>query len=132
MISRTKISALPDIMLNLKELQSLFFEATPLERQVPDEIRKQTAREIIYFVCKQQKQKNDYYFNESKMIVVGQGNVGKSCLVERITKNKYEDKESTEGIDVKTWQYTIKKKKYNLNIWDFGGQEIYHSTHQFF
>ena len=132
MISRTKISALPDIMLNLKELQSLFFDATPLEHQVPNEIRKQTAREIIYFVCKQQKQKNDYYFNESKMIVVGQGNVGKSCLVERITKNKYKDKESTEGIDVKTWQYTIKKKKYNLNIWDFGGQEIYHSTHQFF
>ena len=109
MISRTKISALPDIMLNLKELQSLFFDATPLEHQVPNEIR-----EIIYFVCKQQKQKNDYYFNESKMIVVGQGNVGKSCLVERITKNKYKDKESTEGIDVKTWQYTIKKKKYNF------------------
>lgn len=26
----------------------------------------------------------------------------------------------------------IKYKKIQLNIWDFGGQEIYHSTHQFF
>lgn len=132
MISRSKISSIPDTMINLKKMQLFIFAGTPLEELIPSEIRKQTAIEIIYYVCKRQKEKEDYFFNESKMIVVGQGNVGKSCLVERITEDKYEDKESTEGIDVKKWEYIIRKKKYNLNIWDFGGQEIYHSTHQFF
>ena len=46
--------------------------------------------------------------------------------------NKYEEKDSTEGIDVRVWDYRYKNKNYSLNIWDFGGQEIYHSTHQFF
>lgn len=132
MISGSDISSIPDSMLNLKKLKCFSFYGTPLAEIIPSEINEQTAFEIIHFICKQQKEKSDYFFNESKMIVVGQGNVGKSCLVERITENKYEDKTSTEGIDVKTWEYTIKKKKYNLNIWDFGGQEIYHSTHQFF
>ena len=26
----------------------------------------------------------------------------------------------------------ILKRKFQVNIWDFGGQEIYHATHQFF
>lgn len=132
MISGSRISTIPDSMMNLKKMQLFIFNGTPLEELIPSEIREQTAIEIINYVCKQQKEESAYYFNESKMIVVGQGNVGKSCLVERITENRYEDKESTEGIDVKKWEYIIKNKKYNLNIWDFGGQEIYHSTHQFF
>ena len=131
-ISRSRITSIPDTMMNLKRIELFIFAKTPLEKSIPSEIREQTAIEIINYICKQQKEKNDYFFNESKMIVVGQGNVGKSCLVERITENKYEDKESTEGIDIKKWEYIIKKKRYNLNIWDFGGQEIYHSTHQFF
>ena len=26
----------------------------------------------------------------------------------------------------------ILKREFHVNIWDFGGQEIYHATHQFF
>ena len=131
-VSKSRIASIPDTMMKLKKIKFFIFARTPLEKSIPSEIREQTAIEIINYICKQQKEKNDYFFNESKMIVVGQGNVGKSCLVERITENKYEDKESTEGIDIKKWEYIFKKKTYNLNIWDFGGQEIYHSTHQFF
>lgn len=109
-ISRSRITSIPDTMMNLKRIELFIFAKTPLEKSIPSEIREQTAIEIINYICKQQKEKNDYFFNESKMIVVGQGNVGKSCLVERITENKYEDKESTEGIDIKKWEYLIKKK----------------------
>lgn len=131
-ISRTNIKTIPNSMLNLKKLKAFIMDKTPLAESTPYEIIKQTPLEVIGFICKQQDAEEAFYFNESKMIVVGQGSVGKSCLVERITKNRYEEKESTEGIDVKTWTYNIKNKIYNLNIWDFGGQEIYHSTHQFF
>ena len=132
MISNSRISSIPDSMKCLRNIKLFIFDETPLAKSVPAEILQQSAIDIINFICKQQKEKDEYFFNESKMIVVGQGNVGKSCLVERITENRYEDKESTEGIDVKKWTYNIKNRKYNLNIWDFGGQEIYHSTHQFF
>ncbi len=44
---------------------------------------------------------------------------------------------STEGIDILKWSFkTIDKngeeREFKVNIWDFGGQEIYHTTHQFF
>ena len=52
--------------------------------------------------------------------------------------------DSTEGIDVLAWQFPasirvrdqagehLLQRDFRVNIWDFGGQEIYHSTHQFF
>lgn len=119
-------------MLSLKKLKILVLFNTPLEGSLPEEMRRQTAKELISYICKQQKEQGKYYFNESKMLILGQGNVGKSCVLERITKNNYEEKKSTEGIDVKKWAYNRNRKQYTLNIWDFGGQEIYHSTHQFF
>lgn len=128
----SQVEQIPESMLNLKKLRYFDIDDTPLANTIPAEIMKQTPFEVISFICRQQKQQETYFFNESKMIIVGQGNVGKSCLLERIMNNNYEEKESTEGIDVKTWVYTNKKRKYTLNIWDFGGQEIYHSTHQFF
>lgn len=129
---RSRVEQIPESMLNLKNLMYFGIEGTPLANTIPEEIMSQTPFEVISFICRQQKQQETFFFNESKMIIVGQGNVGKSCLLERIMNDNYEEKESTEGIDVKTWVYTNKKKKYTLNIWDFGGQEIYHSTHQFF
>jgi internalin A len=54
---------------------------------------------------------------------------------------KLEQEESTEGININTWiipQEEMAKinpkvqRDFQINIWDFGGQEIYHSTHQFF
>lgn len=131
-MNNSYISSIPDSMMNLLDLKLFRIYGTPLAEKVPQEILTQTARQIVYYICKQQKENGDCYFNESKMIVVGQGSVGKSCLVQRITENSYQEKESTEGIDVRTWTYNIRKKRYILNIWDFGGQEIYHSTHQFF
>ena len=52
--------------------------------------------------------------------------------------------DSTEGINVTAWQFPagirvrdedgerLVRRDFRVNIWDFGGQEIYHSTHQFF
>ena len=40
--------------------------------------------------------------------------------------------ETTGGIDIQFLKFNVEdKKKFRINIWDFGGQEIYHSTHQF-
>jgi hypothetical protein len=41
--------------------------------------------------------------------------------------------ETTKGIDVLEWHFLMENDQdFRVNIWDFGGQEIYHATHQFF
>ncbi|MDV3351894.1 COR domain-containing protein [Leptothoe sp. LEGE 181152] len=80
-----------------------------------------------------QKGEPQQFLNEVKMLLVGQGGVGKSSLVRRLVRGDFfinEDK--TEGIDIQRWKVNIGSRKIHVNIWDFGGQEIMHATHQFF
>ena len=73
--------------------------------------------------------------------MLGEGSVGKTSLVERLLFNQSpSNKGKTVGVDIHRWDCEPDKKysKSNtqesvcINIWDFGGQEIYHATHQFF
>jgi internalin A len=64
---------------------------------------------------------------------------GKSSLVERLTKGTFNPNRQTtlgveinDEIEVSQWELTNSGEPIKLNIWDFGGQEIQHSTHQFF
>jgi internalin A len=67
------------------------------------------------------------------MILVGRGGVGKTSLVNRLVHGDYNPKEmKTDGISITPWQVPIREDLVRLNIWDFGGQEIMHATHQFF
>jgi len=60
-----------------------------------------------------------------------------STLAEKILDRNYElpaekDSESTRDIQVMPWKFKHNGQDYRVNIWDFGGQAIYHLTHQFF
>ena len=71
--------------------------------------------------------------NEGKLIVVGRGEVGKTSLVRRLVDNEfYGDESKTQGIRISSWVLPCDADTLRLNIWDFGGQEIMHATHQFF
>ena len=85
----------------------------------------------------------NYYFrygvnsrplNEAKLILVGRGAVGKTSIINRVVHNTFSDKEAkTEGINITEWDLLLNEEEnVRLNIWDFGGQEIMHATHQFF
>ncbi len=66
-------------------------------------------------------------------MVVGQGSVGKTSLIRRILQNQYNPSENkTEGISIQRFNFRAKGTTFGMNIWDFGGQEIMHATHQFF
>lgn len=72
--------------------------------------------------------------NEAKLILIGRGAVGKTSLVNRLVHGRFErDERKTEGIRITEWPLRLNgKEDVRLNVWDFGGQEIMHATHQFF
>ena len=71
--------------------------------------------------------------HEAKVLLVGQGSVGKTSLKKQLIHNQFDQNESkTDGLEVEYWPIEIDENKIRLNVWDFGGQEIYHATHQFF
>jgi GTPase SAR1 family protein len=75
------------------------------------------------------------YLYEAKLLIVGEGGAGKTTLAKKIEDAAYElcEEDSTKGIEVIKWTFYLEGgQPFHVNIWDFGGQEIYHATHQFF
>jgi len=85
-----------------------------------------------YFSMLANKRTVDNY--EAKLIIVGEGDVGKTCIKDRIKHGIFNSQTSTtHGIEIDHWITKINEiDNFRVNIWDFGGQEIYHSTHQYF
>lgn len=131
-LGRSKIVKLPTSMADLENLRILDLDKSTIAGVIPPEILNQSPAEVIDYILRFQKDENKVFLNESKMIIVGQGGVGKTCLLNSLINNQYVQGASTEGIDIAQWCFKSNGKDFKLNVWDFGGQEIYHSTHQFF
>ncbi len=86
----------------------------------------------------------DFYFsqrsgprrplNEVKVLVVGESEVGKTSLIRQLRGESYNPKEDkTHGIERHRVPMECGRLgEVRLNVWDFGGQDIMHATHQFF
>lgn len=143
------ISDLPEEIVKLEKLKLVRFENNPL-RNPPIELVANGLDAIkSYF---RQKKRSIY---EAKVVLVGRGSVGKTSLMKKILnpeidlKNNYENRIDeisieqkntnegrTPGISIEQWEYQYLHnntlRDFTINFWDFGGQEIYHATHQFF
>merc|ERR1712183_340065 len=63
-----------------------------------------------------------------KFIIVGDSNVGKSCLMMRFCDNKYkQDNDPTIGVEFGSRTLTVNEKLLRLQIWDTAGQESFRS-----
>jgi internalin A len=137
-----QISTIPDSLAQLPQLEKLDLRGNPIP--VPPELLgpKESWQDPgdIHVIF-------DYYFQtldpaettplyEAKFIIVGEGGAGKTTLAKKLLDADYDlddDEKSTEGIDVLPWEFDHpNSSQFRANIWDFGGQEIYHATHQFF
>jgi internalin A len=127
-----RFTKLPDVLARLASLEIVFLEGNLLD--IPPEILStlSPARILNYYSTHRFGKKRA--LNEAKVLVVGQGSVGKTSLVKQITQRVFNpDEHKTEGIDIHKWIVPIKStQQVKLNVWDFGGQEIMHATHQFF
>lgn len=71
--------------------------------------------------------------NEVKVLLVGNGNSGKTSLMKRLCGEPFDRNEpQTHGINIQPREIKIKNESIKIHFWDFGGQEILHATHRFF
>lgn len=70
--------------------------------------------------------------NDVKVILIGDGGVGKTSIVRALNNEKLIESKITEGIEIQDITISQNDDKIRIKVWDFGGQEIYHSIHQLF
>ncbi|MHC0061336.1 leucine-rich repeat domain-containing protein [Nostoc sp. UIC 10890] len=134
-LSSNQITQIPEAIESLPKLEKLDLRGNPLP--ISPEILGSSddvgSVEDIFNYLRLLRSGEVRPLNEAKLLLIGQGSVGKTSLIERLIRNKYDKNQSqTDGLNVETWNVQVNSKDIRLNVWDFGGQEIYHATHQFF
>ncbi|MFM6621944.1 MAG: COR domain-containing protein [Dolichospermum sp.] len=135
-LSNNQLTTLPEAIKQLSQLEKLDLRGNQLN--IPPEILGSSwnslgkpSEILTYYFSVQTEERQP--LNEAKVLLVGQGTVGKTSLVKRLIKNTFDANESkTNGINIENWRLEVNQQTIRLNIWDFGGQEIMHATHQFF
>ncbi|MFL6212158.1 MAG: COR domain-containing protein [Pyrinomonadaceae bacterium] len=143
-LSNNRFYLLPESIWQLSSLAELYLHGNDL-LEIPTEILGPTHSDVRANNGKAINPRSirGYYresihgaapLNEAKLIFVGRGGVGKTSLINRLVESRFSRNEKkTEGIKITSWNVNLKGgEKAKLNIWDFGGQEIMHATHQFF
>jgi len=117
----------------------MYLEGNPLKTPPVEIVKIGTEAVQDYF---KELKRETVRLMECKILIVGNGEVGKTSLMKKLIDNSYQLEEgkepTTHGIHIKPW--TIKcpfndcdeDDEFNVRFWDFGGQSIYHATHQFF
>jgi internalin A len=145
-LNSNKIASLPRGISKLTYLITLDLTRNPLP--IPPEILSKVSNPkailVYYFGLEKLNRKK---INQSKLLILGEGSVGKTSLVQQILYDTFNPGQpKTEGIAINQWTMVSKSQNtrtesastvndqssININIWDFGGQEIMHATHQFF
>ncbi|WP_028469928.1 COR domain-containing protein [Neptunomonas japonica] len=128
-LGRNNLRSLPSSLANLNNLKVLSLAGNRLN--IPIEILNGDIGGLMNYLSAIEGEK--YTLCEAKFLIVGEGDVGKTELCRSILGlQDGNPPDSTEGISILRWNVKPKDQEYIINLWDFGGQEIYHSTHQYF
>jgi internalin A len=132
-LSGNPLIQLPAEIGLLSNLEELLVGNCPLLTP-PAEIVAQGTPATLIFLRELHNQHIRRY--EGKLIVVGEGGTGKTSLLRVLHGKSFDsDLPTTHGIELDTLSLPHPDESsvtITLNTWDFGGQHIYHATHQFF
>jgi internalin A len=131
------LKILPPQLGRLESLETLDLTNLKLT-DPPPEIVKQGPKAVPAYL--RGKLEDERPLWESKLLLVGEGGVGKTQLLRALRKKQFQEgteSETTWGIDVLPMELPHPEPEQEdvtmtLRCWDFGGQNIYHATHQFF
>jgi len=144
-LNNCNLREIPPEILRLDKLKTIHCKDNPIESPPPEVV--ENGLDAIRDYWRQRADTGVDYLCEAKLIILGEAGAGKTSLAHKIENPNYKlnkDEKSTEGIDVIRYEFPTAihtrdngdekflERMFQVNIWDFGGQEIYHATHQFF
>ena len=127
-----QLTELPEAITSLTQLQELNLDDNPLNPDLAAAYEQGT--EALWQYLRAQAEAK-ITLNEAKLILIGEGEVGKSCLLGALREDEWlESRPTTHGIEIKPVIVTHPDSdtEISLNGWDFGGQPVYRPTHQLF
>lgn len=133
-LSYNQLRIIPKELGQIPGLVELSLQENPSLVSPPPEIVNQGTKAVLSYLRDQQSDGERQWL--SKLLVVGEGGVGKTSLLRALRGESFEAQQSsTHGIEIRMLDLKHPVEAdvtMTLNTWDFGGQEIYHATHQFF
>jgi GTPase SAR1 family protein len=133
-----QLTALPPSLAQLEHLTKLNLNGNPLNPALQSAYKPGLYAVKAYLRSLEQNAEPIY---EAKLVLVGEGNVGKTTLLKAL-KGKageapQEHEPTTHGVEIDIHGLRLLHPTQNgveiqLNAWDFGGQRVYRVTHQFF
>ena len=128
------LTDLPVALTELRKLTIVRLEGNPLN-SLTSAAYSRSTRQVMNYLRALAEQESER-LHEAKVLILGEGGVGKSSLAAQLCGHDvFAGRQTTYGVD--TYQArvphpTIPQVSIGLNLWDFAGQRIYRTTHQFF
>ncbi len=132
-----KLTSVPTSLAQLEQLRTLKLDDNPLNPALKSAYDAGIDELRAYLRSLAEPARREELY-EAKLVLVGEGDVGKTTLLNALTGREPKANEPTThgvSIDIQALHLPHRKKegtKIQLNAWDFGGQEVYRATHQFF
>jgi Leucine-rich repeat (LRR) protein len=132
-LSANLLTELPDWFVDFAGIDHLGLSGNPLVSPPPETAASGTESILSFIRARRQGSVRQWV---SKLLVVGEGGVGKTSLVKALADLPHDpDEPTTHGLNIRDLPFDHPYRDdvtMSLTAWDFGGQQIYHATHQFF
>jgi len=121
----------PEIADRIDKGLILRLSRNPLTEPLPELIEQGPGAVAVYL----RSLRDGIALYEAKVLLIGEGNVGKTSLSAALRgENFVEGRSFTHGIEIEpvVLRHPSAAEEMTIRLWDFGGQEAYRITHQFF
>jgi hypothetical protein len=128
------LTTLPISLAQLEKLRELTLDGNPLNPELVQAYTQGISAIKTYLRAGEIKVTGGQIaLTEAKLIIIGEGEVGKTCLLDALLDKSFQSHDSTHGIEIQSFNVTTESQTIiTLNAWDFGGQRVYRPTHQLF
>jgi hypothetical protein len=128
------LTSIPESFLQIPSLQSIIIDY--LQNQKLMEKINKDKENLLSGVREYYRKKRETLSQiqkQVKVILIGDGNSGKTSLLRRLLLDGFSDNSATtHGIRLEEDYFEIDNDKVKIKYWDMGGQDVYHSPHSFF